>query len=60
MNIDCSIVAEAPKLAPHRDAMQRRLTDTVGAPVTIKGKRPEGIGEMDGIACWAVALLEER
>ena len=60
VNIDCSIVAEAPKLAPHRDAMQRRLTDTVGAPVTIKGKRPEGIGEMDGIACWAVALLEER
>lgn len=60
VNIDCSVVAEAPKLAPHRSAMQARLSGTVGAPVTVKGKRPEGLGPVDGIACWAVALLEER
>lgn len=60
LNIDCSVVAAAPKLAPHRAAMQERLTVTVGAPVTVKGKRPEGLGPVDGVACWAVALLEER
>ncbi len=59
-NVDCSVVLEAPKLAPRREAMQRRLTDVVGAPVTVKGKRAEGLGALgrsEGIACWAVALL---
>ena len=59
VNIDCAVVAEAPKLAPHRSAMQEGLSAVVGAPVTIKGKRPEGLGPVDGIACWSVALLEE-
>lgn len=59
VNIDCSVVAEQPKLAPKRDLMQERLSDVVGAPVTIKGKRPEGLGVIDGIACWAVAMLDE-
>jgi 2-C-methyl-D-erythritol 2,4-cyclodiphosphate synthase len=60
VNIDCSVVAEAPRLAPMRKAMQDRLTSVVGAPVTVKGKRPEGLGEVDGMACWAVALIEEE
>jgi 2-C-methyl-D-erythritol 2,4-cyclodiphosphate synthase len=59
VNIDCSVVAEAPKLAPARSAMQDLLSAAVGAPVTVKGKRPEGLGPIDGVACWAVALLEE-
>ncbi len=58
-NVDCSVLAETPKLAPRRDEMQRRLSETVGAPVTVKGKRPEGFGSPDGVACWAVALLVE-
>jgi len=44
-NIDVTIVAERPKLAP------------------IKGKRAEGLGALgraEGIACWAVALLEDE
>jgi 2-C-methyl-D-erythritol 2,4-cyclodiphosphate synthase len=60
-NIDCSVVCESPKLAPRRDAMQQRLTDAVGAPVTVKGRRAESMGALgrrEGIACWAVALLE--
>lgn len=60
-NIDCSVVCDEPKIAPNRDAMQSRLGDAVGAPVTVKGKRPEGLGSLgrgEGIACWAVALLE--
>lgn len=58
-NIDCSVVAEEPKLAPYREQMQEALSAVVRAPVSVKGKRPEGLGEIDGIACWAVALLEE-
>jgi 2-C-methyl-D-erythritol 2,4-cyclodiphosphate synthase len=62
-NVDTSVVLESPKLAPRRKEMQERLTAIVGAPVTIKGKRAEGLGSLgrgEGIACWAVALLEER
>lgn len=59
VNIDCSVLAEHPTLSPRRDEMQRRLTEVVGAQVTVKGKRPEGLGPIDGVACWAVALLAE-
>ena len=61
MNVDCSVVCESPRLAPRRDDMCRRLTQAVGAPVTVKGKRAEGLGALgrgEGIACWAVALVE--
>ena len=59
-NVDCTVVLETPKLAPRRDEMERRLTDAVGAPVTVKGKRAEGLGALgrqEGIACFAVALV---
>ncbi len=61
VNIDCSVIAERPKLAPHRDEMQRRLSAVVGAPVTVKGRRAEGIGGLgrsEGIACLAAALVQ--
>ena len=60
-NVDCSVVLEAPKLAPRRDEMQANLAAAVEAPVTVKGKRAEGLGALgrgEGVACWAVALLE--
>lgn len=59
-NIDCAVICERPKLAPRRIEMQQRLTDVVGAPVTIKGNRAErlgAIGRTEGIACFATALL---
>jgi 2-C-methyl-D-erythritol 2,4-cyclodiphosphate synthase len=59
-NVDCTVVLEAPKLAPYRDEMQQVLSDVVGSPVTVKGKRAEGLGAIgrgEGVACWAVALL---
>lgn len=59
-NADCSVVLDSPKLAPRREEMQDRLSEALGAPVTVKGKRPEGIGSLgrhEGIACWAVALV---
>jgi 2-C-methyl-D-erythritol 2,4-cyclodiphosphate synthase len=62
-NVDVTVVLEAPKLAPHRDAMQRRLAEVVGAPVGVKAKRAESLGALgrrEGIACFAVALLVPR
>jgi 2-C-methyl-D-erythritol 2,4-cyclodiphosphate synthase len=59
-NLDCSVVLDAPRLAPHRVDMQARLSQAVGAPVTVKGKRPERIGALgrgEGIMALAVALL---
>ena len=60
VNVDCSVVCERPKLAPHRGEMEGRLLDAVGAPVTVKGRRAESLGAIgrgEGIACWAVALV---
>ena len=60
-NVDCAVVLEAPKLAPRRAEIEQRLSDAVGAPVTVRGRRPEGLGALgrgEGVACWAVALLE--
>jgi 2-C-methyl-D-erythritol 2,4-cyclodiphosphate synthase len=62
-NVDCAVVLEAPRLAPHRDAMQERLSAAAGGPVTVRAKRTEGMGALgrgEGVACWAVALLEPR
>lgn len=63
VNADCSVIAERPKLAPLRARMEERLAATVGAPVTLKGRRAEGIGGLgraEGIACLASVLIEER
>ncbi|MGI8710272.1 MAG: 2-C-methyl-D-erythritol 2,4-cyclodiphosphate synthase [Acidimicrobiales bacterium] len=59
-NVDASVVTDEPKLAPLRDEMQRRLSAAVGAPVSVKGRRPEGLGALgrgEGVACWAVAVV---
>lgn len=59
-NVDCALVCETPKIAPRRGEMQQRLSDAAGGPVTVKGRRAEGLGALgrrEGIACWAVAVL---
>ncbi|MDA3004815.1 MAG: 2-C-methyl-D-erythritol 2,4-cyclodiphosphate synthase [Actinomycetota bacterium] len=61
-NVDCSVVCEQPKISVHRDEMQRILSAAVGAPVTVKGRRAEGLGALgrsEGIACWAVAVVTQ-
>ena len=61
VNVDTAVVLEAPKLAPHKLAMEARLRGAVGADVSVKPKRAEGLGALgrgEGIACWAVALVE--
>ncbi len=58
INIDCTVVLDQPKIAPLRSEMEQNLSEVVGAPVTIKGKRTEGLGSLgEGAHCWAVALL---
>lgn len=59
-NIDCSVVLDAPKLAPVRREMADTLSEAVGAPVTVTGRRSEGIGALgrgEGVAAFAVAVV---
>ena len=59
-NVDCTVVLETPRLASRRTEMQEALAVVVGAAVTVKGKRAEGLGAIgreEGVACFAVALL---
>ena len=61
--VDITVVAEAPRVAPHRDAMRAALARALAvapAAVSLKGKTNEGmgwIGRGEGIACIAVATL---
>jgi 2-C-methyl-D-erythritol 2,4-cyclodiphosphate synthase len=59
-NVDCSVVCEQPKIAPVRDEMTRLLSEAAGAPVSVKGRRAEGLGALgrgEGIACFASAVI---
>ena len=60
-NVDVTVVAEAPRLAPHHEAIRSRVAALVGCPrVSIKAKTNEGlgyIGNNEAIACYAVAQL---
>ncbi len=59
-NVDCSVVLDAPKLAPVRAEMAQRLSAAVGAPVTVTGRRSEGIGAVgrgEGVLAMAVAVV---
>lgn len=61
LNVDITVVAEQPKISPHRTAIEQSMTQTLGAQVTVKGKRAESlgaIGRSEGIAAFALALLE--
>jgi 2-C-methyl-D-erythritol 2,4-cyclodiphosphate synthase len=62
-NVDCSVVCESPKIAPHREEMMTALSQVVGAPVSVKGRRSEqlgAIGRGEGIMCFASALLTQH
>ena len=59
-NVDVKVVCERPKLAPRKDEMERNLSRAAGAPVTVSGRRAEGLGALgrqEGIAAWAVAVI---
>jgi 2-C-methyl-D-erythritol 2,4-cyclodiphosphate synthase len=62
-NVDATILAQAPRLAPHQEAMRSRLAALLGveeASVNLKVTSTDGmgaIGREEGIAAQAVALL---
>lgn len=59
-NIDVKVVCERPKIADRKDEMERNLTKAAGAPVTVSGRRAEGlgaIGRREGIVALAVAVI---
>lgn len=62
-NIDVTIVAQQPKMAPHIDAMRQRiadLLDVVSGAVNVKATTTEKlgfVGRNEGIACHAVVLM---
>lgn len=61
-NVDCTVVTEAPKVAPLRAAMEKNLSAAIDAPVSVKATRPESMGALgrrEGLACIAVALIVE-
>src|SRR5687768_11933199 len=62
-NVDVKVVCERPKLAPRKDEMEGNLTRAVGAPVSVAGRRAEGlgaVGRQEGIAAWAVAVITKN
>lgn len=65
-NVDATVIAEAPRLAPHLDAMRANLARALGVPVedvSVKAKTSEKLGYVgreEGIAAQAVALIQRR
>ena len=65
-NVDVTVVAEQPRLAPHRMAMRERIAELLAVPVTavsVKAKTNEGVdavGRAEAIAATAVVLLESE
>ena len=65
-NVDATVVAQAPKMAPHIPAMRANLASDLGVAadaVNVKAKTTEKlgfIGRGEGIAAEAVVLLTER
>jgi 2-C-methyl-D-erythritol 4-phosphate cytidylyltransferase/2-C-methyl-D-erythritol 2,4-cyclodiphosphate synthase len=63
-NLDATVIAQEPRLAPHRDAIAARVAELLGAPrerVAVKitsTDRLGAIGRGEGIAAQAVVLLE--
>ncbi len=62
-NCDITVICEAPKVKPHREAMRARTAELLGLPldaVSVKATTTEGLGftgRREGIAAEAVALL---
>ena len=62
-NADITLVAQAPKMAPHIESMRQNLAEDMGLPmdcINIKATTTEGMGftgREEGIACYAVVLL---
>jgi len=65
VNVDATIIAQAPKMRPHIDAMRGNIAGALGLPasaVNVKATTEEGLGftgRGEGIAAMASALIEK-
>jgi 2-C-methyl-D-erythritol 4-phosphate cytidylyltransferase/2-C-methyl-D-erythritol 2,4-cyclodiphosphate synthase len=65
-NVDLTILCEAPKISPHREAMCARIADVLGVTrdqVAVKATTTEGLGftgRREGIAAMATATVVLR
>jgi 2-C-methyl-D-erythritol 2,4-cyclodiphosphate synthase len=63
VNADLTILAQAPRIGPHRKQMRQNIADDLGVPidrVNIKATTTEGLGALgrgEGLACQAIVLL---
>ena len=66
VNIDATVVAQKPKLAPYLEQMRRNISETLGVSleqVSVKGTTEEKLGftgDGSGVACHAVCLIERK
>ena len=66
VNVDSTVLAEIPRLAPHVTAMRAAMAEAMGVPpasVSIKATTVEGMGALgrkEGVAAMAVATLAKR
>lgn len=62
-NLDCTVVAEAPRLAPHREPMRENLARATGlelGEVSVKATTADRLGSIgrgEGVACWVVCTV---
>jgi 2-C-methyl-D-erythritol 2,4-cyclodiphosphate synthase len=63
-NLDVTVVAAEPRVGPHREAMRDALADVLAVArpaVSVKATTTDGLGSIgraEGVAAWAVCLLE--
>lgn len=66
INLDSTIIAQVPKMAPHVDAMRQHIAEDLGIAmeqVSVKATTTEKLGftgREEGIACQAVCLLDDQ
>ena len=66
VNVDTTVLAEAPRLGKHRETMRQNIAADLSIPlerVNVKATTSEAmgfIGRREGLACHAIALIEQR
>ncbi len=66
VDCDCTVAAQAPKLAPYREQMRANMAAAMSVPVDVVGVKATTteklgfVGRKEGIAAWAVALLQKN